>query len=99
MGTTMKPSQVLDSIRASIRSIVAPHRAGDARVFGSVRGDGAVGSNIDILAGPMSEPTRFDLSAIHHKLGKLLRVTVDVQMPNAILGQFRNAVLAEARSV
>ena len=57
----MKPSQVLDSTRASIRSIVAAHRAGDARVLGSVRGDGTVGSDIDIPADPISGPTMIDL--------------------------------------
>lgn len=96
----MKPPQVLDSTRVAIRSIVAAHRAGNARVLGSVvRGEDTVGSDIDILVDPMSEPAMIALSAIHHELDKLLGVTVDVQMPNAILEQFRNAVLAEACSV
>ncbi len=96
----MKPSQVLDSNRVSIRSVVAMHRATNARVFGSVvRGEDTANSDIDILVDPTPNTTLLDIGAIRHELSVILGVAVDVLTPNAIPEKFRNAVLAEARPV
>jgi uncharacterized protein len=94
---TMTPSQALNSHRAAIRRVVEAHHARNARVFGSVlRGEDAIGSDLDILIDPTPETTLFDIGAIRHELGKLLGVPVDVLTPNALPEKFRAAVLAEA---
>lgn len=93
----MKPSLALDAHRSAVRRIVALHRAGNARVFGSVlhRAD-AEGSDLDLLVDPTPETTLFDIGAISHELQLLLGVPVDVLTPNALPEQFRARVLAEA---
>ena len=96
----MKPSEALNSNRAAIRRIVEPHRARNARVFGSVlHGRDTDSSDLDILVDPTSETTLFDIGAIRHELGNLLGVSVDVLTPNALPDKVRSAVLAEARPV
>ena len=93
----MKPSQVLESHRADIRRIVESHRAGNARVFGSVvHGEDTEGSDLDILIDPTPDTTLFDIGAIRHELLQLLGVPVDVLTPKALPEQFRAVVLAEA---
>ena len=94
----MKPSEALNSNRAAIRHVVEPHRACNARGFGSVlRGQDTDGSDLDILIDPTPDATLLDIGAIRHELGKLLGVPVDVLTPNALPENFRAKVLAEAR--
>ncbi len=53
---SMKPSQALKRHRAEIRRIIASHRAGNARVFGSVlHGKDSEDSDLDLLIDP-NEP-------------------------------------------
>lgn len=93
----MKPSNALQTHRATIRTVVAQHRARNARVFGSVlHGDDQDGSDLDILIEPTSSTTLMDVAAIQVELEKLLGVSVDVLTPNALPDKFRTAVLAEA---
>lgn len=93
----MKPSTALHVHRATIRTVVAQHRARNARVFGSVlHGDDQEGSDLDILIEPTSSTTLMDVAAIQVELEKLLGVSVDVLTPNALPDKFRTAVLAEA---
>ena len=93
----MKPSQALQNHRAEIRRIVLAHRAGNARVFGSVlHGEDTEESDLDILIDPTPETTLFDIGAIRHELLELLGVPVDVLTPKALPEKFRAAVLAEA---
>ena len=93
----MKPSFVLQSHRAQIRSVVARHRACNARVFGSVvRGDDHEGSDLDILIDPTPDTTLFDIAKIQIELEQLLGVSVDVLTPNALPDRFRQSVLKEA---
>ena len=96
----MKPSLVLQSHRAAIRTVVERHRAKNARVFGSVlHGSDHEGSDLDILIDPTPETTLFDIGAIRHELLQLLGVPVDVLTPNALPEAFRAEVIAEARPV
>jgi predicted nucleotidyltransferase len=96
----MKPSEALQSHRAAIRSVVAAHRARNARVFGSVlHGRDTDDSDLDLLVDPTPETTLFDISAIRIELRKLLGVPVDVLTPNALPDKLRAAVLAEALPV
>ena len=96
----MKPSTALQTHRDDIRRIVAAHRAGNARIFGSVlHGNDAEGSDLDLLVDPTSTTTLMDIAAIQLELEQLLGVTVDVLTPNALPATFRASVLSEARPV
>ncbi|MGL5114676.1 MAG: nucleotidyltransferase family protein [Beijerinckiaceae bacterium] len=96
----MKPSLALDANRPAIRRIVAAHRAGNARVFGSVlHGADMEGSDLDIVVDPTPEMTLFDIGAMRHELRRLLGVPVDVLTPNALPETVRGVVLFEAREV
>ncbi len=96
----MKPSIPFQVNRATIRSVVARHRACNARVFGSVlHGNDHEGSDLDILIDPTPETTLFDIGAIRHELLQLLGVRVDVLTPNALPDKFRAQVIAEALPV
>ena len=73
------------------------HRAGNARVFGSVlHGDDQEGSDLDILIDPTPNTTLMDVAKIQVELEKILGVSVDVLTPKALPDKFRNVVLAEA---
>ena len=96
----MKPSEALALHRTAIRSIVARHRAGNARVFGSVlRGVDTESSDLDILIDPTPDTTLFDIGAIRAELRGLLGVPVDVLTPNGLPDKLRSLVLAEAMPV
>ena len=93
----MKPSEALALNRAAIRSVVASHRATNARVFGSVlRGQDSDGSDLDILIDPTPETTLMDVAAIQVELQHILGVSVDVLTPKALPDAFRSRVLSEA---
>lgn len=96
----MKPSTALHTHRDAIRRIVAAHRAGNARVFGSVvHGDDTEESDLDILVDPTPQTSLMDIAVIQVELEHLLGVTVDVLTPNALPLKFRASVLAEALPV
>ena len=93
----MKPSEALAVHRAAIRSVVAAHRARNARVFGStLHGLDREGGDLDILIDPTPETTLIDVAAIQVELQHLLGVPVDVLTPKALPVSFRDKVLAEA---
>ncbi len=96
----MKPSEALIANRVAIRRIVELHRAGNARVFGSVlRGEDTDASDLDILVDPTPQTTLFDIGAIRHELSKLLGVPVDVLTPNALPDTFRAVILDQAQAI
>jgi uncharacterized protein len=96
----MRPSVAFQTHRAEIRSIVARHRASNARVFGSVlHGEDQEGSDLDILIDPMVNTTLLDVAAITLELRNLLGVEVDVLTPNGLPDKFRQVVLSEAMPV
>lgn len=93
----MKPSDALNTHRATIRRIVEAHRARNARVFGSVlHGDDTDDSDLDILIDPTPDTTMMDIGAIRHELRQLLGVPVDVLTPKSLPDSFRAQVIAEA---
>lgn len=97
---TVKPSDALALHRAAIRRVIESHKAGDARVFGSVlHGTDTENSDLDILIEPTSQTTLFDIGAIRHELNELLGVRVDVLTPKALPERFRAQVLAEAKRI
>ena len=96
----MKPSEALILHRASIRRVVASHRARNARVFGSVlRGQDTDQSDLDILIDTTPETSLMDVAAIQVELELLLGVRVDVLTPKALPESFRGTVRAEATPV
>ena len=96
----MKPSEALNLHRAAVRRVVASHRAGNARVFGSaLHGQDTDQSDLDILVDPTPQTTLFDIGAMRRELRLLLGVQVDLLTPNALPEHFRAAVLAAARPV
>ena len=96
----MKPSAALHAHRDAIRRIVESHRAGNARVFGSViHGDDTEESDLDLLIDPTPETSLMDIAVIQVELEHLLGVTVDVLTRNALPEKFRGTVLAEALPV
>ena len=96
----MRSYEAFRKHRAEIRSIVASHRATNARVFGSaIRGAEQEGSDLDLLIDPTSETTLLDIARIKDTLETLLGIKVDVLTPRALPTRFRCRVLAEAETV
>ena len=92
----MKPSEALRSHSAAIRSVVAAHRACNARVFGSVLRDrDTEQSDLDILVDPTAKTTLWGVAAIQVEVEKLLGVSVEGLTPKALPEKFRYNVLAE----
>jgi predicted nucleotidyltransferase len=96
----MKPSDILEAHRDTIRRVVAAHRARNPRVFGSgLRGTDTEDSDLDLLVEPTADMTLLDIGAIRHDLLTETGLSVDVLTPNALPARIRAAVLAEARPV
>jgi predicted nucleotidyltransferase len=69
----MRPSQTLERHRQEVRQVVARHRAGNARAFGSaLRGEDTAESDLDLLVDPRDDMTLFDIGAIRMELRQLL---------------------------
>jgi predicted nucleotidyltransferase len=93
----MKPSELLTRHRAAIREVVAAHRAGNPRVFGSVAlGYDTETSDLDLLVDPQERMSLFDLGAIIAELNELLGIRVDVATPSSLPDTMRQRVLREA---
>ena len=93
----MRPSEALSLHRIRIREIALSHRVSDVRVFGSaIRGDDAVGSDLDLLVEPTAQTTLMDIGAIRCELKSLLGMNVDVLTPNSLPAKFRDQVLRDA---
>lgn len=96
----LRPSEALAANRADVRRIVAAHRAGNPRVFGSVlRRTDTLSSDLDLLVDPTPETTLLDIGAMRHALRVQLGVAVDVLTPDALPEACRNEVLASAEPV
>ncbi|WP_334173640.1 nucleotidyltransferase family protein [Sinomonas sp.] len=96
----MRPSAAFEAKRAAVREASLRHRAGNARVFGSVlHGTDRDGSDLDLLVDAQPGATLFDLGALQDELEELLGVHVDVLTPGDLPPRFRARVLAEARPV
>lgn len=96
----MKPSQALRQHRDAIRCIVESHRAGNARVFGSVLSrEDSEGSDLDLLVDPAPGMSLFDIGAIQAEVSELLGIPVDVVTPRALPDRWRERVLSEAELV
>ncbi len=93
----MRPSELLARHRSAIRQVVAAHRAGNPRVFGSVaHGEDTQDSDLDLLIDPQDQMSLFDLGAIIAELDELLGIRVDVATPAALPEPMRQRVLRDA---
>ncbi|MGA3399991.1 MAG: nucleotidyltransferase family protein [Acetobacteraceae bacterium] len=93
----MRPSEPLARHRTTIREVVAAHRAGNPRVFGSVvHGEDTEDSDLDLLVDPQEQMSLFDLGAIIADLNELLGIRVDVATPAALPESMRQRVLRDA---
>jgi len=93
----MKPSELLVQHRTAIRAVVAAHRAGNPRVFGSVaHGEDTEASDLDLLVDPHDRMSLFDFGAIIAELNELLGIPVDVATPSSLPGGMHEQVLNDA---
>ena len=96
----MRPSELLQNHRGTIRCKVESHRARNVRVFASVlHGCDVETSDLDLLVDPSVETTLLDIGAIRLELNRLLGIRADVLTPNALPEKLRAKVLAQARPV
>lgn len=94
----MKPSEVLNQHRQTIRQIVQRYRISNPRIFGSVlHGTDTEHSDLDLLVDPLPKTTLFDLGGLQDELEQSLGISVDVRTPKDLPETFRQQVLAEAR--
>jgi uncharacterized protein len=93
----VRPSELLAQHRSAIRLVVAAHRAGNPRAFGSVvHGEDTEDSDLDLLVDPQDQMSLFDLGAIIAELNELLGIRVDVATPAALPEPMRQRVLRDA---
>lgn len=92
----MRPSELLEVNRKSIRAIVAAHRGLNLRVFGSVAlGTDTEASDLDILVDCAKGMTLFDIGTIRVELLQLLgNISIDVVTPKALPEKWRDKVIA-----
>jgi predicted nucleotidyltransferase len=96
----MRPSELPARHRSAIRQVVAAHRAGNPRVFGSVvHGEDTEDSDLDLLVDPQDQMSLFDLGAIIAELNELLGIRVDVATPAALPEPMRQRILRDAIAV
>jgi predicted nucleotidyltransferase len=93
----LRPSEVLEAHRASIRALASRYRVENVRVFGSVlHADDIESSDLDLLVEPTPHTTLMDIAGLQVEIETLLGVRVDVLTPKALPIAFRNRVLSEA---
>lgn len=93
----IRPSARLDAHRDAVRVVVAAHRASAPRVFGSVaRGEDVDGSDVDVLVDFDDEASLLDEVGLRLALEDLLGIKVDVVASDALRGELRERILAEA---
>jgi len=96
----MKPSQLLDTHRDTIRHIVELHKGLNPRVFGSVlHGTDTEKSDLNLLIDGSESMTYFDLCPMQKKLLDLLGIPVDLMTPGSLRAPWKDGVIAEARPI
>jgi len=93
----MKPSEIFQSHRATIRRVVESYRSSNPRLFAFVMyGHDMAEKDLDLLVDPLPGSTLQDLGAIQAELEKLLGVPVEVITPADLPSRHRDRVLLEA---
>lgn len=92
-----RPSARLAAHRDAVRAVVAAHRASAPRVFGSVaRGEDLERSDVDVLVDFDDGASLLDEVGLRLALEDLLGIKVDVVASDALRGELRERILAEA---
>jgi predicted nucleotidyltransferase len=90
-------SRLIEAHREKILELAARHGASNVRVFGSLaRGEGAEGSDLDLLVTMEEERSLLDLVGLKQDIEDLLRRPVDLVTEAALSPYIRSRVLAEA---
>lgn len=97
-ATTDRPSRVLAAHRNEVLELARARGASNLRVFGSVaRGEDEPSSDIDLLADFPLGTSLLTVIGLEQALRELLGVAVDLGPADALRGDMRERVLAEAR--
>ena len=93
----VRPSSRVSRHRESLLEVIEKHHATNPRLFGSIaRGEDGVDSDVDLLVDFTEDAGLFDEIALRLDLAELLGAAVDVVGSDALRGEFKERVLAEA---
>ncbi len=96
----MRPSEVLQLHRETIRRLVYEAGMGNPRVFGSAaRGEDREDSDLDILVDPAPRASLLAMERLQAELAAAAGVKVDLRTAEELHPRFRGKVLAEAVSL
>ena len=96
----MRPSEMLEQHRDTIRQLVMLAGMANPRVFGSVvRGEDVEGSDLDILVDPAPRASLLTMVSLQMQLEEATGIKVDLRTPGELHPRFRDKVLAEAASL
>ena len=94
----MRPSEVLEHHRESIRDTAKRFGATKVLVFGSAaRGADSDSSDLDLLVEMRPGTTLLDMVGLQQELESALGISVDVLTPNDLPERVRRRVFQEAR--
>jgi uncharacterized protein len=96
----MRPSEVLEQQRDTIRSLVLQAGMANPRVFGSVaRGEDADGSDLDLLIDPAPNTSLLKMATLESELEAATGIKIDLRTPDEIHPRYRSKVPAEAATL
>lgn len=96
----MRPSEMLQQHRDTIRQLVMQAGMANPRVFGSVlRGEDQEDSDLDLLVDPAPRTSLLDLAGLQIEIEARTGAKVDLLTPGCLPLKFRQRVLEEAQPV
>ena len=96
----MRPYDVLNLNRTTVRETANRFHTENPRIFGSVlHGNDHQGSDIDLLVDALPGATLFDLGGLQDELETLLGFRVDLKTPGDLPPKIRAKILAEAQPI
>ena len=89
----MKPSEILETNRETIRRLVVRNRVTNPRVFGSVaKGKDTLSSDLDIVVDTLPDTTYFELTGLHIDLEETLGIKVDILTTGSLSDHMKNEI-------
>lgn len=96
----MRPSEVLEQHRETIRRTVLQFGMSNPRLFGSaLHGEDVEGSDLDILVDAPPRASLFDIAKLQVAIEATLGIPIDLLTPDSLPLSFREKVLVEAEPV
>jgi predicted nucleotidyltransferase len=96
----MRPSEVLQQHRDSIRQLVLQAGMANPRVFGSVlHGNDEDGSDLDLLVDPAPRASLLMMVKLQSQLEQATGIKIDLRTPAELHSRIRGKVLSEAASL